>query len=102
VLSRRRRLEVLQRRADLARRVGRHDLHLAALQEAEEALGVLLLLVRGLGEHRPDLLQAVLLRLAREVGVAIARLGFPANAANRFFSVFVPFTLFIRVSFRLR
>lgn len=66
--------QVLGRRADGSGGVAGRDLHLAALEELEETLGVLLLLLGRLGEDARDLFVTLLLGLAREEDVAAARL----------------------------
>jgi len=66
--------QVLGRRADGSGGVAGRDLHVAALEELEETLGVLLLLLRGLGENACDLFVTLLLGLAGEEYVAAAGL----------------------------
>ena len=64
-------LQVLGRGADRAGGVAGRDLHVAALEELEETLGVLLLLLRGLGENACDLFVTLLLGLAGEEYVCL-------------------------------
>jgi len=68
--------QVLGSGSDRTGGVAGRDLHVAALKELEETLGVLLLLFGRLGEHACDLLVTLLFRLAGEEYVTAARLTF--------------------------
>ena len=73
-------LQILECCADDAGGQGHGDLHLAAFEEFEEALGVFLLLVCGLQEDGGDLLKAILLGLAGLVGIFVAGDGFSGKS----------------------
>jgi len=80
-----RRLEILGRVADHAGRIGGHDFDVAALEELEEALGVLLLVVGRFQEEGRDLFEAGLLGRAGEIGIAVAGLGLAGESRQQVF-----------------
>ena len=75
--------QVLQRRSNDAGRKSGRDLCFATLQEFEESLRVLLLLIGCLFKDGLDLYVAFLLRLGREVGVAVTGLRFPGKSRQQ-------------------
>ena len=68
--------------ADDPGREGPDDLHLAAFQKLEQALGVFLFLAGGFGEDVRDLDEAVLLGAGAEIVVAVAGLRFTGEGGE--------------------
>ena len=74
--------QILGSGPDCAGRKAAGNLHLAAFQQLEQPLGMLLFLIRYFLENRRDLHKAVLFGLAGKKGVAIARLGFAGKGGE--------------------